>query len=85
MTLPDMRDELNDSQGLQRYAAEWDERDAQIRGARDSGETTVSVRFVRSEGGLLEASRDAGSWVNECMSAYYGVDSIIAAPPGAAR
>jgi hypothetical protein len=61
------------------YAAQWDQRDAEIRQDRSDGvRDVVVVPLTHPLLGGGEVSEDAGHWYNNCIAGYYGVDSIRA-------
>lgn len=72
---------LADLTDFQQYAAQWDQRDAQIRQNRDDGIRDVEVKHLPH---LLlqigDISEDAGHWYNNCAAGYYGINSIRSVP-----
>lgn len=66
---------------LRNYAAQWDQRDAQIRADRDRGLLGVEVTHLPH---LLlhigDINEDAGYWYNVCAAGNYGIHSIHSVP-----
>jgi len=66
-------------------AAAWDERDLQIREAKEQSILEINVRGIDGlpVGGIRDFvdSRGSGFWVNKCAARYYGVDAIYATLP----
>lgn len=72
---------LADLPAYHQYAAQWDQRDAQIRLAAKDGVQDVAVAGLSHlllRGG--DFNTDAGHWYNICAAGYYGVNSIRALP-----
>jgi hypothetical protein len=67
----------------QRWAVFWDERDEEIRKAKQNNVMDVEVikidHIIPSVGDL---SDDTGYWYNLCAAGYYGIHSISANQPG---
>lgn len=61
-------------------AATWDERDGQIREAREAGIFELEVKGIDGlpVGGIRDLRPSPRYWLNECAAEYYGVDSIAA-------
>jgi len=61
-----------------RRAAQWDQRDADIRAAVASGSTHLVVPGMDSIAGLSEIGSDPAYFVNICAASHYGLHSIRA-------
>jgi hypothetical protein len=62
----------------QRWAAQWDERDAYIRQAVAEGATDLEVEQLDTIGGVQEYKYDENHWVNKCAAEYYGLRTLRA-------
>lgn len=62
----------------QRWAAQWDERDAYIRQAVAEGATNLEVEQLDTIGGVQEYKHDANHWVNRCAAEFYGLRTLRA-------
>ncbi|MHB9032108.1 MAG: DUF6056 family protein [Anaerolineae bacterium] len=58
---------------LNAYASAWDQVDQHIRQARAAGQSAVVVPLVPNPARLDDLSPDPEFWVNQCVSAYYGL------------
>lgn len=58
---------------LNSYAMTWDRVDQLIRQAKIAGYNSIDVMPVRNFAGLDDFGDDPHYWVNECVSAYYGL------------
>ena len=63
------------SNSAETYASLWDERDFRIREAIGRGETSLTVPILPYIPGDLSPSPEF--WINRCVAAYYGLDSIV--------
>jgi hypothetical protein len=72
---------------LRKYAAEWDNEDAQLRWMRSNGELEVSLPWnasVASNGNIDQIgwiSDDPTYFINTCTADYYGFKSLRTDPP----
>lgn len=63
----------------QSYARLWDERDQSILDDKVSGKREIiTYQLDDTRWGVSDIREDSAYWVNQCMSTYYGVDSITA-------
>ncbi len=63
---------------LKDFAVEWDESNAHIEQARNSGVRSLTVSLLQHPAGMRPIGRDEKDWVNTCAASYYGLDSIVA-------
>lgn len=84
----DARTVLISAQKISIYAERasiWDERDLQIKQAKEQGILEVHVRAIdgRAVGGIrdFDDGPPGGFWINQCAARYYGVDAIYATGP----
>ena len=56
----------------------WDNRNYDIRSQIDLGKTVLIVSALDSFSEIAELNQDEKFWVNQCVSSYYGVESITA-------
>jgi len=76
------RDNFVAIRDLRRYAAEWDNEDAQLRMMRSNGELQVSLPWnasVASNGNVDQIgwiSDDPAYFINTCTADYYGFKSL---------
>lgn len=63
---------------FQRWAAQWDARDAYIRQAVAAGATDLEVEQLDTIGGVQEYKHDANHWVNRCAADFYGLRTLRA-------
>jgi len=68
------RDFYSLSQAHIKYAHEWDKVQTQIIRAVEEGKESLSVPPRNNWAGILELSDNPKSYVNQCISRYYGVD-----------
>jgi hypothetical protein len=61
-------------------AALWDTADAQIRAARDAGQTDVRVAPLPAYLGENFVTDDPHDWFNVCVARYYGIGTIATTP-----
>lgn len=62
----------------QKWAAAWDQRDAQIRALKQTGVMDIEVVALDSWPGVKEVDSNPKHWVNRCAAIYYGVNTIRA-------
>ena len=62
----------------QKFAQQWDERDALIQQAVANGETDLVVVQLDAPGGVGEYKGNPRDWINRCVARFYGLNSIIA-------
>lgn len=65
---------------IQRYARDWDQRDAEIQQQRQQGNLQITVRGIESPGGLGEIKPDPVFWINRCAADSYNLDSLAIFP-----
>ena len=65
---------------FQAYDQAWDENYRLVQDARAHGLTRVSLPPLTNVSGVDEAGADPNSWVNQCVSRYYGL-AVVANPP----
>ncbi len=58
------------------YAAQWDARHALLENAAANGNLDVAVPPMTETFGLDDVSDDSSYWVNQCMAAYYGLETV---------
>lgn len=58
----------------------WDAHDADIRARVNAGEKALTVPVAYNIGGTDVMTPDSNWYVNKCMAAYYGADSITGVP-----
>jgi hypothetical protein len=58
----------------------WDRQDAEIRARLARGERELTVPVVYNIGGTDILKRDSEWYVNRCVAAFYGADTITAVP-----
>jgi len=63
---------------FQRWATQWDTRDAYIRQAVADGATDLEVEQLDTIGGVQEYKHDPNHWVNKCAAEFYGLQSLRA-------
>jgi len=63
-----------------KFARAWDRLDADLR--RNTGREVVVDGAPGSAGTLMFISHDRDKWANRCISDYYSLGGIAAAPPG---
>jgi len=77
-----VRDNFAATSNLRKYAAEWDNQDAQIRSMKSKGELQVSLPWnasVASNGNVDQVgwiSDDPTYPINKCTADYYGIKSL---------
>ncbi|MBV6449738.1 MAG: hypothetical protein MHPDNHAH_00451 [Anaerolineales bacterium] len=62
----------------EKFATQWDVRDAQIREAVANGETDLIVVQLDAPGGVGEYKNNPKDWINRCVARFYGLNSIVA-------
>jgi hypothetical protein len=70
---------LRDKSIYTEFAQEWDRVDAQIEEAKAQGQTVVYVSSMENWARLETLNNNRYNWVNECYSAYYGIQ--VFGPP----
>jgi hypothetical protein len=69
---------------FQTFAAEWDQRDRDLRAAVARGERRIETRMltvdIGARAGLDTMVRNPQDWVNGCAAMYYGLEAISARP-----
>jgi hypothetical protein len=63
---------------IQRWATQWDVRDAYIRQMVAEGATDLEVEQLDTIGGVQEYKYDENHWVNKCAAEYYGLRTLRA-------
>lgn len=61
------------------FANLWDQADAQIRQAKESGDESVTIPALDNWAGLERPNENERYWPNKCYSAYYGIQ--VYGPP----
>lgn len=76
---------LADVPDFRTYANEWDSRDTAIRTAARNREKQIETTMLKTDigirAGLEPIGPEAGTGVNTCAAAYYGIDSLTARTP----
>jgi hypothetical protein len=58
----------------------WDKQDQEIRGAKERGETDLTVPVAYNIGRTDLMTADPEWYVNKCVAGYYGLNTITARP-----
>ena len=69
---------LADRDAYAAYAAHWDQTNAQIISAQDSGKEQVLIATMSNWAGLNEPNDNPKFWVNVCYRQYYGIEVLAA-------
>ncbi|MDT5158442.1 MAG: hypothetical protein QOH51_2799 [Acidobacteriota bacterium] len=83
LTLPvidSARQTFSKAEKARTLARLWDRQDAEIRARLARGERELTVPVVYNIGGTDLLKRDPEWYVNHCVAAFYGADSITAVP-----